>query len=88
MPPDRLSFLSEFDRFYQGLANDIKAGRYSEGDFYLIIPAKIKSMDRVRREKLIKSSKRPVRGKKEIRAICLFWESSGPRVIFFALFFI
>lgn len=65
MLPDGLSFLSEFDMFYKGLANDVKEGRYSEGDFYLIIPAKVKSMDRARREKLIKLSKKgQLEGKK------------------------
>lgn len=48
MLPDRLNFLSEFDRFYQGLVNDIKEDRYNERDFYLIITAKAKSMNQER----------------------------------------
>lgn len=45
---DRLSFLSEFDRFYQALFNDIKEARYTEQDFYSIIIAKAKAMNRER----------------------------------------
>jgi len=51
MCPDRLSFLTEFDRFYQDLVKDIKEGRFNERDFYLIIGAKSKSMNRKRRER-------------------------------------
>lgn len=52
MIPEELSFLNEFDKFYRNLARDIKEGRYSERDFYLIIRAKVKAMDRERREKV------------------------------------
>ena len=52
MLPDRLSFLSEFDNFYQALVRDIKENKYKEAEFYLIIAAKVKSMDRARREKI------------------------------------
>jgi hypothetical protein len=56
MLPERLSFLSEFDRFYQGLVRVIKEDRYNERDFYLIIIAKAKSMNRGRRERLKENS--------------------------------
>jgi hypothetical protein len=46
---DRLSFLSEFDNFYQALVRDLKENKYNETEFYLIITAKVKSMDRTRR---------------------------------------
>jgi len=45
---DRIDFLIEFDRFYQALFDDIKEARYTEQDFYLIITAKAKAMDRDR----------------------------------------
>ena len=45
---DRMNFLSEFDNFYQELVNDIKEARYTEQDFYLIITAKAKAIDRER----------------------------------------
>ena len=48
---DRLSFLSEFDNFYQVLVGDLKEDKYNEVEFYLIIIAKVKSMDRARRGK-------------------------------------
>jgi len=51
MIPDRLSFLSEFDNFYQTLVRDLKENKYNEVEFYLIIIAKVKAMDRARRGK-------------------------------------
>lgn len=48
MYPNRMDFLIEFDRFYQALLNDIKEARYTEPDFYPIIIAKVKAMDRER----------------------------------------
>jgi hypothetical protein len=48
MHPDRMDFLIEFDRFYQELVNDIKEARYTEQDFYLIIIAEAKAMNRER----------------------------------------
>ena len=46
MYPDRMDFLIEFNRFYQALFNDIKEARYTGPDFYPIITAKAKAMDR------------------------------------------
>jgi len=46
MYPDRTDFLIEFDRFYQALFNDIKEARYTGQDFYPILTAKAKAMDR------------------------------------------
>ena len=51
MYPDRLSFLTKFDKFYQALVRDLKENKYNETEFYLIIIAKAKAMDRARREK-------------------------------------
>jgi len=45
---DRLSFLSEFDNFYQALIRDLKENKYNEAEFYLIIIAKVKAMVRAR----------------------------------------
>lgn len=50
MCPNRMDFLNEFDRFYQELVNDIKEARYTEQNFYLIIIAKAKAMNRERLE--------------------------------------
>ena len=51
MIPNRLSFLSEFDNFYQALVRDLKENKYNEAEFYLIITAKAKAMVRSRRGK-------------------------------------
>jgi len=51
MYPDKLSFLTKFDKFYQALVRDIKEDKYNEAEFSLIIIAKVKAMDRARREK-------------------------------------
>jgi len=48
MCPDRLSFLTKFDKFYQALVRDLKENEYNEVEFYLIIIAKVKAMDRER----------------------------------------
>ena len=48
MIPDRLSFLTKFDKFYQELINLVKEDKINEPDFYLIITAKAKAMDRDR----------------------------------------
>ncbi|MBA7546610.1 hypothetical protein ES705_39002 [subsurface metagenome] len=48
MLPDRLSFLSRFDNFYQAIVNSVKESKVSERDFYVLIRAKCKSMDRER----------------------------------------
>ncbi|MBA7558498.1 hypothetical protein ES695_00860 [Candidatus Atribacteria bacterium 1244-E10-H5-B2] len=52
MLPERLNFLSEFDNFYNKLILDLKEDKYNEQEFYLIVAAKVKAMDRERREKL------------------------------------
>ncbi len=62
MRPEGLNFLTEFDRFYQDLVKDIKEGIFNERDFYLIIGAKSKSMNRERRER---RERRKRREKKE-----------------------
>ena len=51
MIPDRLSFLSEFDNFYQALVRDVEENEYNEAEFCLIINAKVKAMARARRGK-------------------------------------
>jgi hypothetical protein len=45
-------FLNEFDKFYQSLVRDVKEEKLNEADFYMIIKAKAKAMDRERREKV------------------------------------
>ncbi|MBA7608529.1 hypothetical protein ES703_15706 [subsurface metagenome] len=51
MLPERLNFLGRFDNFYQVVVNTVKEDKLDERDFYLIIGAKIKSMNQERREK-------------------------------------
>ncbi|MBA7642310.1 hypothetical protein ES703_50000 [subsurface metagenome] len=58
MLPDKLNFLGEFEKFYQGLVKDIKEGIYGEKDFYIFIGAKIKRMDWRRRNKKVLLNKR------------------------------
>ena len=48
MIPDRLSFLTKFDKFYQELINLVKEDKINEPEFYMIIIAKAKAMDRER----------------------------------------
>jgi len=50
MCPDRLSFLTKFDKFYQELINLAKEDKINEPEFYMIIIAKAKAMDRERRD--------------------------------------
>jgi len=52
MLPEKLNFLSRFDNFYQVIINAVKQDKVNERDFYIIIGAKVKSMDRERKEKL------------------------------------
>lgn len=54
MLPERLSFLNEFDRFYQSLVLDLKEDKHEEAEFYSIIIAKCKIMNQTRRKKLEK----------------------------------
>ena len=58
MLPNRLVFLSEFEKFYNNLVLNLKENKYNEQEFYLIMAAKIKSMDRARRERLTKLSQK------------------------------
>jgi len=51
MVPERLEFLNRFDNFYQVMVNAVKEEKVNETDFYLIIGAKVKSMNQERREK-------------------------------------
>jgi len=53
MYPDRLSFLNKFDIFYQIMVNAVKEDKLNERDFYIIIGAKAKSMNRERRERTL-----------------------------------
>lgn len=46
MCPDRLSFLTKFDKFYQELINLAKEDKINEPEFYMIIITKAKAMDR------------------------------------------
>jgi len=50
MYPNRLSFLTKFDKFYQELVSNIKEAIYAEQEFYTIIIAKAKAMNRERRD--------------------------------------
>jgi len=53
MYPDRLSFLNKFDIFYHIMVNAVKEDKLNERDFYIIIGAKAKSMNRERRERML-----------------------------------
>ena len=48
MYPDRLSFLTKFDKFYQEIINLAKEDKINEPEFYMIITAKAKAMNRER----------------------------------------
>jgi len=49
--PDRLSFLTKFDKFYQKLINLEKEDKINEPEFYMIIITKAKAMNRERLNK-------------------------------------
>lgn len=54
MLPEKLAFLDRFDNFYQAIVNSVKEDKYNEQEFYLIIIAKAKGMNRKRINKLNK----------------------------------
>ena len=58
MVPERLNFLNRFDNFYQVMINAIKEDKLNERDFYLIIGAKVKSMNQERRERTLLLNKK------------------------------
>jgi len=51
--PERLEFLDTFDKFYQVIRNAVKEDKITERDFYALIRAKCKNMERLRREEII-----------------------------------
>ena len=53
MVPERLEFLDTFDKFYQVIRNAVKEDKITERDFYALIRAKCKNMERLRREEII-----------------------------------
>ena len=53
MVPEHLDFLNTFDKFYQVMVNSIKENKINESDFYALIRAKCKNMERLRREEII-----------------------------------
>jgi len=50
--PERLEFLNRFDLFYKVMVNSIKEDKVNERDFYALIRAKCKVMEKERREKV------------------------------------
>ena len=57
MVPERLSFLDEFDKFYEVMINAVKEDKINERDFYALIKAKCKSMEKERLLMLSKEAK-------------------------------
>jgi len=53
MFPEKLEFLKQFDIFYKVMVNSIKEEKINESDFYALIRAKCKNMERLRREEII-----------------------------------
>ena len=52
MVKDKLKYLDSFDKFYQMLVDQVKKEKINERDFYMIIGAKVKSMNQERRERV------------------------------------
>ncbi|MBA3063508.1 MAG: hypothetical protein FP833_11275 [Atribacteria sp.] len=48
MCPDRLSFLTKFDKFYKRLITLAKKDKINEPEFYMIIIGKARAMNRER----------------------------------------
>jgi len=46
VPEGKKEFLDTFDKFYQVMVNSIKENKINERDFYALIRAKCKVMDR------------------------------------------
>jgi len=65
MIPDRLKFLERFDRFYQVMVKAVKEDELNERDFYIIMGAKVKSMNQERREKTLLLNESLIKGKKK-----------------------
>ena len=65
MIQDRLKFLEKFDRFYQVMVEAVKEDELNEGDFYIIMGAKVKSMNQERREKTLLLNESLIKGKKK-----------------------
>jgi len=51
MLPDRLEYLGRVQAFINVLVESAKTNSITEQDFYLVLGAKVKSMDQERREK-------------------------------------
>lgn len=51
MLPDRLEYLNRFDKFYKAIIEQAKTNNLNESEFYLVMIAKLKAMDRERRGK-------------------------------------
>ena len=58
MRPDRLEYLNKFDKFYEVLIDQAKTKAINEAEFYLVVGAKVKAMDRERREKMLMLNKK------------------------------
>jgi len=56
MQPERLEFLSRFDSFYKMLTEQAKQNKLNESEFYMIIKAKAKAMEKELREKVVDKS--------------------------------
>jgi len=52
MLPDRLEYLKRVEKFYNMLVEQAKQDKISEADFYMIIKAKVKAMERKKREEV------------------------------------
>ncbi|MBA7576162.1 hypothetical protein ES708_17999 [subsurface metagenome] len=51
MLPEKLEYIARVQKFINVLIESAKTNQISEEDFYLIMKAKVKAMDRERREK-------------------------------------
>jgi len=65
MIPDRLKFLERFDRFYHVMVKAVKEDELNERDFYIIMGAKVKSMNQERRERTLLLNESLIKGKKK-----------------------
>lgn len=52
MVKERLEFLNRFDKFYLVMVNSIKEDKINERDFYALIIAKAKTMEKEKRERV------------------------------------
>lgn len=59
MLPEKLSYLAKYDSFYQAIVNNVKEAKINEAEFYLVMIAKTKAMNK---ERILVLNKEAIQG--------------------------